>query len=79
MNNATQKLHKILKNDYKNEQKKIIQNGMILETAKQFVEQTGTNKNQAPYYQAILFIYIVLLISYEERYIYHRELWSKYA
>ena len=47
---------------------------MILETAKQFVEQTGTNKNQA-----ILFIYIVLLISYEERYIYHRELWSKYA
>lgn len=42
---------------------------MILETAKQFVEQTGTNKNQAPYYQAILFIYIVLLISYEERYI----------
>ena len=63
----------------KNEQKKIIQNGMILETAKQFVEQTGTNKNQAPYYQAILFIYIVLLISYEERYIYHRELWSKYA
>ena len=45
---------------------------MILETAKQFVEQTGTNKNQAPYYQAILFIYIVLLISYEERYIYHR-------
>lgn len=52
---------------------------MILETAKQFVEQTGANKNQAPYYQAILFIYIVLLISYEERYIYHRELWSKYA
>lgn len=52
---------------------------MILETAKQFVEQTGTNKNQALYYQAILFIYIVLLISYEERYIYHRELWSKYA
>lgn len=52
---------------------------MILETAKQFVEQTGTNENQAPYYQAILFIYIVLLISYEERYIYHRELWSKYA
>lgn len=39
---------------------------MILETAKQFVEQTGTNKNQALYYQAILFIYIVLLISYEE-------------
>ena len=40
---------------------------MILETAKQFVEQTGTNKNQAPYYQAILFIYIVLLISLEKR------------
>ena len=34
---------------------------MILETAKQFVEQTGTNKNQAPYYQAILFIYIFRL------------------
>lgn len=73
------KITKNIENDYKNEQKKIIQNGMILETAKQFVEQTGTNKNQAPYYQAILFIYIVLLISYEERYIYHRELWSKYA
>jgi hypothetical protein len=52
---------------------------MILETTKQFVEQTGTNKNQAPYYQAILFIYVVLFISYEERYIFHRELWSKYA
>lgn len=39
---------------------------MIPEKAKQFVEQTGANKNQSLYYQAILFIYAVLFISYGE-------------
>lgn len=39
---------------------------MISETAKQFVEQTVFNKNQSLYYQAILFIYAVLFISYGE-------------